>query len=272
MPSGAAFAFLEDRLKTIVYIDGFNLYYAIRFSGFKWLNIAKLARNILPKEYSILRVKYYTARVSGAADPDQPRRQQIYFNALGTVPEVEIHLGNFVAKTVWRPLINLPVAERELTNEEKSFILTSGNYRVAPHINNKDPKEEIMPVGLYPTRKDKRRSKPSVLLNALRVNVHWMEEKGSDVNLASHLIRDACTNSFDAAAVLSNDSDLVEPIRIVTSELGKPVTLICPPGFSDPSSFLQKVATSVRHIRPEHLKSSLFPNPISERIFKPPSW
>ena len=49
------------------------------------------------------------------------------------------------------------------------------------------------------------------------------EEKGSDVNLASHLVYDACQGSFDVAAVLSNDTDLVEPIRIVTQELGLPV-------------------------------------------------
>jgi hypothetical protein len=38
-----------------------------------------------------------------------------------------------------------------------------------------------------------------------------VEEKGSDVNLASHLLLDAFQNSFDVGAVLSNDSDLVEP-------------------------------------------------------------
>jgi uncharacterized LabA/DUF88 family protein len=42
------------------------------------------------------------------------------------------------------------------------------------------------------------------------------EEKGSDVNLGVHLVRDAFTHAFDEAAVLTNDTDLVEPIRIVT--------------------------------------------------------
>jgi len=42
------------------------------------------------------------------------------------------------------------------------------------------------------------------------------EEKGSDVNLGVHLVRDAFKGSFDLAAVLTNDTDLVEPIRIVT--------------------------------------------------------
>ncbi|HEX3443950.1 MAG TPA: hypothetical protein VHS80_04480 [Chthoniobacterales bacterium] len=34
------------------------------------------------------------------------------------------------------------------------------------------------------------------------------EEKGSDVNLGVHLVRDAFKASFDEAAVLTNDTDL----------------------------------------------------------------
>lgn len=50
------------------------------------------------------------------------------------------------------------------------------------------------------------------------VKVIKVEEKGSDVNLASHLLLDAFQGNFDVAAVLSNDSDLVEPVRIVTQQ------------------------------------------------------
>jgi hypothetical protein len=51
------------------------------------------------------------------------------------------------------------------------------------------------------------------------VRVLKVEEKGSDVNLASHLLLDAFQGSFDVAAVLSNDSDLIEPMRIVSQVL-----------------------------------------------------
>src|SRR5271169_6640555 len=54
------------------------------------------------------------------------------------------------------------------------------------------------------------------------------EEKGSDVNLGVHLVRDAALRIFDEAAVLTSDTDLVEPIRIVTQEFGLPVTLLTP--------------------------------------------
>lgn len=39
------------------------------------------------------------------------------------------------------------------------------------------------------------------------------EEKGSDVNVASHLLLDALDGRIDAAVVVSNDSDLEFPVR-----------------------------------------------------------
>ncbi|MGU9560672.1 NYN domain-containing protein, partial [Lactiplantibacillus pentosus] len=72
------------------------------------------------------------------------------------------------------------------------------------------------------------------------------EEKGSDVNLGVHLVRDAFQGKFEQAAVLTNDTDLVEAIRIVTQDVGLPVTLLAP--NSQPSASLQAVATSMRHI------------------------
>jgi len=52
------------------------------------------------------------------------------------------------------------------------------------------------------------------------------EEKGTDVNIAAHLVHDAHEKQFEIAVVISNDSDLVEPIRIVTQELGFPVIIV----------------------------------------------
>lgn len=60
------------------------------------------------------------------------------------------------------------------------------------------------------------------------VRVLKTEEKGSDVNLASHLVNDAHNRDFEVAIVISNDSDLVEPVRIVTQELGLQVGILNP--------------------------------------------
>jgi hypothetical protein len=39
------------------------------------------------------------------------------------------------------------------------------------------------------------------------------EEKGSDVNVASHLLLDVLQGAVDAETVINNDSDLALPIR-----------------------------------------------------------
>jgi uncharacterized LabA/DUF88 family protein len=54
------------------------------------------------------------------------------------------------------------------------------------------------------------------------------EEKGSDVNLATHLLHDAHMGRFDVAVIVSNDSDLLEPIKIVRGQLGRKVGILNP--------------------------------------------
>ncbi|MBL8437028.1 MAG: NYN domain-containing protein [Zoogloeaceae bacterium] len=256
-------------MRTWVYIDGFNLYYAIRESGCKWLNVKALAEAAMPAgTVTIDKVKYYTARVSGASDPDQPRRQQIYFNALKTVPEVELFFGQFLAKAVWRPVLNLPIGDRVVSNGNEQAMLPPGQYAVAhdPAINGNQP--ESLTVGKY--GKGNKARPPTT--DALKAQVHVMEEKGSDVNLACHLIHDGWAGRYDGAVVISNDTDLVEPIRIVVQELKKPVTLLSPSSFGA-SKPLAAVASSVRHIHAAHLKASVFPDTIPDTaIVKPVSW
>lgn len=74
------------------------------------------------------------------------------------------------------------------------------------------------------------------------------EEKGSDVNLGVHLVRDAFLKTYEAAAILTNDTDLEEPIRIVAQELQLHTVLLTP--TNKPSTSLSRLAHSVRHIDP----------------------
>lgn len=101
-----------------------------------------------------------------------------------------------------------------------------------------------------------------------------VEEKGSDVNLASHLLLDAFQEKFDVAAILSNDSDLVEPIRVVSQILKKPVGLLSP--VSNPTPALREVASFIKHISFSDLASSQFPDPVIQddgrELHKPASW
>ena len=208
-------------MRTFIYVDGFNLYNrCLKNTPYKWLNLKALCSSLLDPANEIQAIRYYTARVSGQTDPDQPRRQQIYFNALRTLPEVSIHLGKFLPKTIRRPL--------------------------------------VQPIPGWPRF----------------VEVHTIEEKGSDVNLATHLVRDGFKDLFDVALVLSKDTDLVEPMRVVKEELRKVVGMICPDNDAPPA--LRNASNFVRHITRSRLAASQFPDliviPGQRPIQRPPSW
>jgi len=216
--------------RTIVYIDGFNLYYrALRGTPHKWLDIAAMSAAALPATCQIERVNYYAAHISGRVDPDAPRRQHAYLRAIQTLPNVAVHFGSFMVTQKWSGVVQPP------------------NFRP--------------PV-----------TQPAVP-NPQVAYVWKTEEKGSDVNLGVHLVRDAFRGNFDLAAVLTNDTDLVEPIRIVTQELGMHVTLLSPGG--KPATSLAGVASNVRHIQP-YIGPCQLPNPIhvpgKKPITKPASW
>jgi uncharacterized LabA/DUF88 family protein len=104
-----------------------------------------------------------------------------------------------------------------------------------------------------------------------RVLIENTEEKGSDVNLACHMVRDGFRNDYDVAVVLSNDTDLFEPMRIVREELGKVVGLICPSDLAAKS--LKNIATFVRHITEARLRSCQFPDRIpGTGLRRPVEW
>lgn len=101
------------------------------------------------------------------------------------------------------------------------------------------------------------------------------EEKGSDVNLASHLINDGHTGQYEQAVVITNDSDLAEPIRIVREELKLPVGILYPSKYLNPQ--LKNAATPnfIKAIRSGVLEASQFPVVLTDgvgKFHKPVSW
>jgi uncharacterized LabA/DUF88 family protein len=223
------FAFRIAEMKTVVYIDGFNLYFrALKNSRYKWLNLNALCEAALPKTCDIVAINYYTARVTIRRNPTSQKDQNSYLSALKTLPNLHIHLGIFQAMKKWMFLVQ-PV--------------------------------ELRPGSLVPPQPNPEFSR-----------VVKTEEKGSDVNLAAHLVRDAFTGAFEHAVVITNDTDLKEPLRIVTQEANLPLTLLSPDG--NPSEDLKKLATHVRHLRP-YLGACQFPKPVTGPkgpITKPADW
>jgi len=106
-------------LGTNVYIDGFNLYYAIKPFGYKWLDLSTLSATLLPSR-TINKIHYFTAIVkSRQHDPNAPTRQGIYLRALRTIPNIEIHdYGHFVDRK--RLLPQFPYAYRNPVHPTQS--------------------------------------------------------------------------------------------------------------------------------------------------------
>ncbi len=203
--------------KTIVYVDGLNLYYFLKKvknqKGIKWLDISLLLKKIF-KDLDIIEIKFFAARVSGKKDQGKAIRQSIYFRALNIIPNLTIIEGTFLEKEI----------KIQITSDVK---MTGKTF----------------------------------------------EEKGTDVNLAVHLVNDAHNKKFDTAIVLSNDSDLQEAVRIVSGELGLRVGVLAP--AENISKVLSKYATFKQELREGVVRDSQFPSKlkdVSGEFTKPETW
>lgn len=82
--------------KIITYIDGFNLYFGLKSRKWKryyWLNLVKLSENLLKQNQTLVRTKYFTARISNP--PGKVARQGIFIEALMTLKNFGIFYGKY---------------------------------------------------------------------------------------------------------------------------------------------------------------------------------
>ena len=99
------------------------------------------------------------------------------------------------------------------------------------------------------------------------------DEKGSDVNLATYLLLDAFKGGVDIALLVSNDSDLAEPVKIARADFGLKIWLTLP-CTGQPSTVLRAQADAVRPIRKGALAACQFPATLTDAwgVFsKPPT-
>jgi len=105
-----------------------------------------------------------------------------------------------------------------------------------------------------------------------KVKIIKTEEKGSDVNLAVHVVNDAWLDKYDCAIILSNDSDLAEAVNLVKKHHNKKVGLMLPPSCI-PSKTLMRASDFVKKIRYNVLEASQMPSKIAgTNIRKPADW
>jgi uncharacterized LabA/DUF88 family protein len=207
-------------MRTIIYIDGFNLYYrALKDTKLKWLDFKSLFQKVLSDNNNIVQIKYFTALVSGKQNPKKPIKQQSYIRALKSfIPEIEIYYGHFLTHEVNVPLVK-PISNKRI------------------------------------------------------VKIIKTEEKGSDVNIAVHLLNDAWLDNYDCAVIVSNDSDLAESMRLVREFHPQKIIGLIMPGKGHPSKELMRHANFIKRVRTGVLMKSQLPSPIpGTNIYKPKGW
>jgi uncharacterized LabA/DUF88 family protein len=118
---------------------------------------------------------------------------------------------------------------------------------------------------------------PSAWGGRRTVEVIKTQEKGSDVNLATFMLLDAFREESDIAVVVSNDSDLEQPIRVLIQELGVPVGLVNPHKAKNRSRDLLKLGPLFfKQVRPSALRTCQFPRAVDDgqggEIICPDEW
>lgn len=192
-----------------VYVDGYNLYYGARSvcgrgtPGWRWLDIRALAKKVIEMQGSwsdavVERVVYCTARVDATISPSAHADQDVYLQAIrksGSVDRVEF--GNYVARA------------------KKGLLATTDPSSAKPQVFRAQ----------WPVRVRDLQGAPVEGAEFMVQYLH-LEEKGSDVNVAAHLLIDVLTGAVDAAMVISNDSDLAFPLKEARKHV--PVATVSP--------------------------------------------
>lgn len=235
---------------TFVYIDALNFYYgAVKGTQDKWVDFEALCRALVPRD-RLGRIKYFTANVKPLSPGDRTHeRQNAFLRAVATNPLIEVIKGHFRSDVRLRAL-----AERKYSPEDL-FV---------PAL---EPTANLMSM-LLDART--RRTRPATM-----ARVVIPEEKGSDVNLGTHLLYDALKGNCDKAIVITNDSDLCEPIRLAVAE-GVPVGIVNPHRRAPTNRMLSSVASFEIPLRPKTVAASQMPTPViapnGRQIHKPREW
>ena len=152
------------------------------------------------------------------------------------MPAVEIEYGTFLSSAIRAPLLQCGADGQPVRVKDRLVVRKHANGRVAMEW------------------------------------VHKSEEKGSDVNLASHLLKDAFEKDCECAVVVSNDSDLLTPIRMAQG-YGIVVGLVTPRPTG--SVELRKLADFQKNLRKHHLAAAQFPKSLKDAhgsVTKPGRW
>lgn len=89
--------------RVAAYIDGFNLYFGLRQSGWRryyWLDLPALVTSLLKPDQQLVATHYFTARIcANGSNAEDAKRQNNYIDALLTRPNLSKHEGHYLPKT-----------------------------------------------------------------------------------------------------------------------------------------------------------------------------
>ena len=215
-------------MKIRVYIDGYNLFYG----------------RLKHKEDNIINTRRRKLRW---LNPKKLVKQFLY-------GDYEIDQINFYTTDVDA----LYLGDKSPSRQQEYYraLMTVENISIIKGRFSKNP--AMMPV--YPINTITNPDGTIILQKQLILKT---EEKRSDVNIAAHLVRDACLNRFDMAVLVSNDSDLLEPMKIL-HELNKKF-LILSPHEKYCFDFVKNLNPKcMRKIQEKHIIAAQFPDEIRD--------
>lgn len=91
--------------RAITYIDGFNLYFGLKSSGFSryyWLDLRAISEKFVKGDAELIGVKYFTSRIS--SPEGKRRRQNAFIDAIQVGGGVELFFGKFASQPYTCPL------------------------------------------------------------------------------------------------------------------------------------------------------------------------
>lgn len=194
-----------------VYIDGYNLYYGGKkhcdpASHWKWLDIRALVSDVVSAQRiwpdaQITRIVYCTARIDARLNANGHQEQDVYLKALLATGSVDwIEYGTYVSSVRARPL----AVRGQRPSDPPVVSRSQWPVMVQSHLGIPVPDAHFMVSTLH------------------------QEEKGSDVNVAVHMVSDVLERTVDAVVVVSNDSDLALPVKKVRGHV--PTGVVNPRG------------------------------------------
>lgn len=220
--------------KVCVYIDGFNVFHAIKKAFWKkyyWLNYKQLAREYVEYWEQVIEVYYFSALFY--SDPEWVLRHKEYIKAL---------------QKKWVKIILWKYQEKEAKFDKKHNKIISVGY--GKKVDTKKIEIEKLPV-------------PDMLC------YNKFEEKRTDVNMAIQIVIDWLKDKYDKAIIITWDSDIAPAIEAVKRLTGKEFLAVVPIGKKGHT--IAYTCWNKIEMKEEHLYDSQFPD-IMKDIEIPEWW